>query len=298
MEACIAYGVDDARNITSPQRTFQKFARASKKAEASLTSAETFLGFTKQEPRLKGSFKQQEVVYKEIVFVLRQIVERMENTIRMREAYGSAILEQYHSQVYEYRRNVSACIALMLFACHEALTTKLPLPQFLPSARLAHRRMVVRVRQVLLEENEPRGREKSRERSVSARRRALQLNFLSWNASTAALGERIEYIEELVDLLKMLVGANEFRSGLLHRPTYMEYAEEMRQQRTSSGRKGQEDRKTVSTASGSSFIGRLARIGSKQDGESDSADIPNPLQRIHSRRVVAQLGKHRIRTDE
>ena len=35
-----------------------------------------------------------------------------------------------------------------------------------------------------------------------------------WKASFAAQGEVIFYIDELVDVTKLLVGANEFRSGL------------------------------------------------------------------------------------
>ncbi|PWW74558.1 hypothetical protein C7212DRAFT_346066 [Tuber magnatum] len=180
METCIAYGVDDTRNIVSTPRLFRKFERAAKKAEAALTSAETFLGFTKQEPRLKGSFDTQEVVYKEIIFVLRQIVDKMENMLQMRKAYGSAVLEQYNSLVFSYRRNVAASVTLMLFACHEALTTKLPLPQFLPSARLAHLRMVVRVRQILLQEDRQQECEELSERldaGAGARRRAFPKQF-------------------------------------------------------------------------------------------------------------------------
>ncbi|KAG0640730.1 hypothetical protein HOY80DRAFT_1116319 [Tuber brumale] len=302
METCIAYGVDDTRNIVSTPRLFRKFKRAARKAEEALAGAETFLGFTKQEPRLKGSFDTQEVVYKEIIFVLRQIVDKMENMLQMRKAYGSAVLEQYNSLVYGYRRNVAASITLMLFACHEALTTKLPLPQFLPSARLAHLRMVVRVRQILLEEDEQQEREGLNQRldaSAGARRRALKLKFLSWNASAAALEECIEYVEELVDLLKMLVGSNEFRSGLLHRPTYREYVEKMRQQRMGTGGEGVEgDKKTLPSTIGSSLAGKLAKIRGKGEDASVEIDIPNPLQRIHSRRAAVKTGRQRNRTVE
>lgn len=205
----------------------------------------------------------------------------MENLLQMRQAYGSAVLEQYNARVYSYRRNVAASITLMLFACHEALTTKLPLPQFLPSARIAHVRMVVRVRQILMEEED----EQTRESGVnSAKRRALRLKFLSWNAATAALEECIEYVEELVDLMKMLVGANEFRSGLLNRPTYREYVRQIKQIREKSLRGGVE-----TTVEGTS-LGRLtSRImgASVREGEAEAEDIPNPLQRIQSRKAVA-----------
>ncbi|KAI5845750.1 hypothetical protein DFP73DRAFT_476901 [Morchella snyderi] len=291
MESCIAYGVDEVRNITSSPRVFKKFERARKKAETALASAETFLTYTRQEPRLKGSFEMQEVVYKEIIFVLRQIVDRMENLVQMRKAYGSAILEQYNARVYNYRRNVAASITLMLFACHEALTTKLPLPQFLPSARIAHLRMVVRVRQLLMEEEDEQSHEGAHPASL-ATRRALRLKFLSWNAATAALEECIEYVEELVDLLKMLVGANEFRSGLLNRPTYHDYVQRIRQVRTGGPGKGEEDGRTVATGNS---LGRLtSRImgGGGAEDQWEAEDIPNPLQRIQSRKAAgAKLGK-------
>lgn len=66
MESCIALGVDETKNIVSSPRLFKKFARAHRKAEAALASAETFLEYTRQEPRLKGDFEMQAVVYKEV----------------------------------------------------------------------------------------------------------------------------------------------------------------------------------------------------------------------------------------
>lgn len=213
--------------------------------------------------------------------------------LQMRQAYGSAILEQYNARVYSYRRNVAASITLILFACHEALTTKLPLPQFLPSARVAHLRMVVRVRQILMEEEDEQSHENGVHPAALAKRRALRLKFLSWNAATSALEECIEYVEELVDLLKMLVGANEFRSGLLNRPTYREYVQQTRQMR-STGPSGaeEEDSRTVTTGTS---LGRLTSriMGAEETGVED---IPGPLQRIQSRKMAAaKLG--RVKSD-
>ncbi len=45
---------------------------------------------------------------------------------------------------------------------------------------------------------------------------------MSWSASAAAQVEVIEYLEELTNLAKLLIGANEFRGGVLHRPTLPE----------------------------------------------------------------------------
>lgn len=216
----------------------------------------------------------------------------MENLLQMRQAYGSAVLEQYNARVYSYRRNVAASITLMLFACHEALTTKLPLPQFLPSARIAHVRMVVRVRQILMEEEDEQAREPGVSPAALAKRRALRLKFLSWNAATAALEECIEYVEELVDLMKMLVGANEFRSGLLNRPTYREYVRRIRQARD--GRLQQaagarEDGPETLAVSGTSLRRLTSRImgASVREEETETEDLPNPLQRIQGRKAAA-----------
>jgi hypothetical protein len=204
-----------------------RFVRAKGKAGAALAAAETFLPFCTKEPRLKGSFKGLAPIYTEIIYVLHAIVDRMDNMVHLRYEYGSGVLEELNADVYPYRRNVAGSITLILFAVHEALTTKLPLPQFLPSARLAHLRMVNRVREVVLskapsdlERLSERGRSELESMMV---KRVLRQKFLSWNAASAGQIEVIEYLEELIDLVKLLVGANEFRSGMFTRPTYREY---------------------------------------------------------------------------
>ena len=271
MESCVALGVDEKQtHMLKHPRFLKRFERAAKKATVALSAAEAFLGYATHEPRLKGRWEPHRIVYEGIIFVLRQIVERMENLLRLRIAFGSAVVEEFNARVHGYRRNVAAAITLTLYAVEQSLTQKLPMPQFLPSARLAHLRMVVRVRQILHEESTsapttPR-RSGSRsmkdqqamnsededeiisippittgvpsggalpQRSLSTsdqniqRHRTLRLKILSWNASSAALEECVEYVEELVDLVKLLVGVNKFRSGLLHRPTFKEYFAEI-----------------------------------------------------------------------
>lgn len=136
----------------------------------------------------------------------------MENMVQLRQTYGSAVLESYNSRVFNYRRNVAAAMTLTLCIVHEALITKLPLPQFMPSVRLAHMRMVLKVRQILLEEStDSVGIDSRTDSAALEEKRSMRLKFLSWNASSAALEECIEYLEELINLMKTLVGANEFR---------------------------------------------------------------------------------------
>ena len=227
MEGCLAYGIETETNVNVHSKAVsERFDRAKAKAEGALGAAETFLPFCANEPRLKGSFKGLALVYAEILYVLHAIVDRMDNMLHLRQEYGSGVLEELNAQVYPYRRNVAGSITLVLFAVHEALTTKLPLPQFLPSARLAHLRMVNRVREVVLAKApaDIQVYESSRsEVEMAMVKRIVRQKFLSWNAASAGQIEVIEYLEELIDLTKLLVGANEFRSGMLTRPTYRDY---------------------------------------------------------------------------
>jgi uncharacterized membrane protein YgaE (UPF0421/DUF939 family) len=237
MEACLAHGVENKRSIdVRSQVVAQRFEDAKSKAEGSLTAAETFLPFCAQEPRFKGSFAGLALVYTEILFVLHQIIDRMDNMLQLHKEYGSDVLEELNGEVCAYRRNLAGSITLVLFAVHEALTTKLPLPQFLPSARLAHLRVVNRVREVvsqietnvMLEHSEDHRHDSLRSMiEASMVRRIVRQKFLSWNAVSAGQIEVIEYLEELIDLTKLLVGSNEFRSGLLTRPSYQEYLEKI-----------------------------------------------------------------------
>ncbi len=241
MEACLAYGIETETNVDvhSPEIT-ERFETAKSKAQSALTAAETFLPFCSQEPRLKGSFAGLALVYTEILYVLHQIVDKMDNMLQLRTEYGSGVLEELNVQVYPYRRNLAGSVTVILFAVHEALTTKLPLPQFLPSARLAHLRMINRVRDIVLNKRtgpiksstvgEDQHRDAPRSQmELSLVKRVIQRKFLSWNAASGGQTEVIEYLEELIDLTKLLVGANEFRSGMLMRPTFREYVERIGQ---------------------------------------------------------------------
>lgn len=237
MEASVAVGIESPESVNLQSEALNaRFTRAKDKAEAALTAAQTFLPVTLTEPRLKGNFKGQAMIYNEIIYVLHQIIDRMDHVLHLRKAYGSAVLEELNELVLPYRRNMAASITLTLFAVHEALTTKLPLPQFLPSSRVAHLRYVTRVREVMLERNQtaPTSRAPSVYPGVDSRRNSripeahvlksvTKQKFLSWNAGSAGMMEIIEFLEELVDLAKLLVGVNAFRTGMLERPKFHEY---------------------------------------------------------------------------
>lgn len=256
MQGTIATGTESPSKVTELRsaKLNSRFAKAKEKAQNSLSAAETFLPFCLTEPRLKGSFKSLEPIYKEIIYVLHQVIDRMDNSISLRQAYGSSVLEDMNPHVYIYRRNVSAAITVTLFAVNEALTTKMPLPQFLPSCRLAQMRLVNRVREVIQTQhpsvigdvlasaaangkgNPADGMTTPTRIHSDMIRHATQQKFLSWSAAAAGQMEIIEYLEELVDLAKLLVGVNAFRSGMLERPSYRNYAQRLRSMDKGKGR--------------------------------------------------------------
>ncbi|KAJ6444528.1 malate transporter, aliminium toerance [Purpureocillium lavendulum] len=260
MQASLAVGVDTPERLNlKSQKLLYRFSHARDKAQAALAAAETFLPFCFNEPRLKGSFKPLAPIYAEIIYVLHQVIDRMDSVVQLRRAYGSSILEDLNPKVYAYRRSVAATCTLTLFSVNEALTTWLPLPQFIPSARLAQLRLINRVREILMKQSA--GGDVSSLRRFAAKAdldeeiasMITKRKFLSWNASTAGMMEIIEYLEELIDLVKLLVGVNAFRSGMLERPNYGNYVE------TLGGDQQQ-----------------MAKVGSSRSGGSGSTDAHEP----------------------
>lgn len=232
MQAAMAVGIDGPVKLKlQSSHRYTRFCQARGKARGALAAAEAFLPFCATEPRLKGSFKPLAPIYKEIIYVLHQIIDRMDNMIQLRKEYGSSVLEDLNPKVHAYRRNAAAGIMLVLFSVNEALTTWQPLPQFIPSSRLAQLRLVNHIREVLASRSgtqTPAGGvpsifDENGELDIEVAHLITQKRFMSWNASTAGQMEIIEYLEELVELVKLLVGVNAFRSGLLEKPNYSNY---------------------------------------------------------------------------
>ncbi|SMN20124.1 similar to Saccharomyces cerevisiae YGL140C Putative protein of unknown function [Maudiozyma saulgeensis] len=270
------------------ESTYKKIVFVSKSAKEALDRAQAYNGLTRQEPRLKGEFTELEKIFNQVIFIQRQIIERLDTASLLRKTYGSAIIEELNNVMYPYRRQMIGSITSLMREMQEAFINKTPLPQFSPSARIAHRRLVNKVRSTLEirypskpnsqaisrfnsrhgvpmgmtpaalpEGNESEDSDKEEEFMIKASKRvpfrnvkynndnepSLQMNiidqgeveqqefllrekFLAWNASSAALEEIIEYIEELLSLTKILVGVNEFKYGFLSRPLYEDWTAE------------------------------------------------------------------------
>lgn len=242
LQLIYAVGLDgEDSKLSMTEARYENFRKFSTTAKSALTRADAYRTSARKEPRLKGSYKGIERVIYEIIFILREILDRMDNIILLRRIYGSAIIEEFNPTVFPYRRQVTASINNALKAVQFALVTKAPLPQYLPSAKIAHQRLVKKVRD-LVHERYPKIRTQSSSDSeceseivveFNGSRRRLQNShnehllkerFLSWNATSSATEEVIDYLEELVELSRLLVGVHEFKYGFLSRSLYSEYA--------------------------------------------------------------------------
>lgn len=265
METLYAAGIEgEALKLSLSDEKYERFRKLSEATKSALSRATSYKGLTRQEPRLKGEYTELENVFTQIIFILKQVVERLDNSVLLRRQYGSAIAEELNSIVYPYRRQFVASIVNILRAVQEAIINKTPMPQYLPSSRIAHRRLINKVRETLkirygTQLHKPNTSENSGESylrkngniynlsdssesdedlglimkpkrninvNMKERQFILKEKFLSWSASSSASEEIIEYIEELVELTKILVGVNEFKYGFLSRPLYEDWAAE------------------------------------------------------------------------
>lgn len=198
-------------------RNDRMFEKYQKKARASLQTAETLLHVSKREPRLKGSFQTHITIYSEIIFVVNQILDRCSNIKFLRQRYGSAVLDELCPYTYVYRREAYASMAALLRVTEEALNSKTHIPQFLPSPRIAHLRVINAVRRMLFRQIQD---DPTRQNNM------LRDQYMGWSACSGATEEIIEYLEELTDLVRFLVGYHHFAHGFLARPFYQEWEHE------------------------------------------------------------------------
>ncbi|SCU95814.1 LAFA_0G02454g1_1 [Lachancea sp. 'fantastica'] len=255
MQILLAAGLEgETLKSTLPEERYQRLAKISASAKSALGRATSYNGLTRQEPILRGEYTEVEKVFTQMIYIERQIIDRMDNIILLRKQYGSAVVDELNSMVYPYRRQYVASITCLMRAVQEAVRNKTPLPQFLPSARIAHRRLVNKVQSTLktryssqMSSLKPRTMidpfrssqndldsedalvvkmPSKRRMSLPPHQYIMKEKFLSWNATSAASEEVIEYVEELLQLTKIIVGVNEFKYGFLSRPLYADWAAE------------------------------------------------------------------------
>lgn len=162
--------------------------------------------------------------------------------------------------------------------------------------------MINRVREVVQQQAVPdTDTEPDDGTGAKVKHRILRRKYMAWNAASAARAEIIEYVEELIDLTKLLVGANEFRSGILMRNTYHDYIQRLAPTNASEindddpdavvdkpTRQDEDDRMSAQPGLGDVRRRRLTTIRSAGSGEEG---VPVSLQRIQTRKIEAGMRK-------
>ncbi len=152
--------------------------------------------------------------------------------------------------------------------------------------------MINRVREVV--QHATGGAGQLQETSKAVHQRAVRRKYMSWNAASAAQAEVIEFLEELIDLTKLLVGANEFRSGLLTRPTYRDYVDNMESEENGiNADEENQARDRIKEAPLNMQGLTRRRRGTTIDSHADCEEIPASLRRIQSRRIEAGIRRQR-----
>ena len=195
----------------------------------------------------------------------------------------------YQEHLHPYCKDLAASVTLIIFAVQQALTTRKPLPQFFPSARLAHLRLINKVRQVIRLHHE--------ELIEAGDKQQARANLIAWNASAAAQVEIIEYVEELTDLTKMLVKRSAFCSGHLTQPTYRDYVQQSgiearctKHDGASDACEGQDQLSNGREGLRRMSVRSLKSIRQRKASVVESEEIPVSLQRIRSRMTTE--GEH------
>ncbi|CCH46087.1 putative membrane protein [Wickerhamomyces ciferrii] len=252
LQIIYAVGLDGEKTkLSMTEERYESYKKLSASAKTALNKADAYRASAKKEPRLKGNYNDVERVFYEVIFILREILDRMDNIVLLRRIYGSAIIEEFNEVVHPYRRQLTASINNVLHIIQRAIVTKAPLPQYLPSPKIAQQRLIMKVREVV-NERYPNTKPKAKlsinesdsddndddndgeiQMKINGPQRKihnlqyenlLKERFLSWNATSAATEEIIEYLEELIELTKILVGVDEFKYGFLSRSLFTTYA--------------------------------------------------------------------------
>ena len=156
--------------------------------------------------------------------------------------------------------------------------------------------MTNRVREVVQQNIDEGTEQQDTSQLAQARHRAVRRKYMAWNAASAAQAEVIEYLEELIDLTKLLVGANEFRSGLLMRTTYYDYAKDgdgTKAKRADNpidiDDETRDEVRAELTRTSGGIRNRRRATSTLSTGSTGKEEIPASLKRIQSRKIEAGI---------
>ncbi|KAI9256366.1 hypothetical protein EDC94DRAFT_616226 [Helicostylum pulchrum] len=170
---------------------FEEAQKMEHNLEKKLIACNELLQLTDHEPRLKGPFPKE--FYKDILVSSHNLLDRMMSlrvclTKMSPEVKGTV----RKMDKYLYRRDMVASILLHFYTLTASLKAKIPLPSFMPSSRVARKRLL-------------------NHRQVEDRaEKLLRYRNLTWFAMACTTEEIIEELEHLTDLVRFIVGESKF----------------------------------------------------------------------------------------
>ncbi|KAI8092100.1 hypothetical protein BDF21DRAFT_436776 [Thamnidium elegans] len=170
---------------------FEEAQKMEHNLEKKLIACNELLQLTDHEPRLKGPFPKE--FYKDILVSSHNLLDRM---MSLRVCLTKMSPEVKHTvrrmDKYLYRRDMVASILLHFYTLTASLKAKIPLPSFMPSSRVARKRLL-------------------NHRQVEDRaEKLLRYRNLTWFAMACTTEEIIEELEHLTDLVRFIVGESKF----------------------------------------------------------------------------------------
>ncbi|KAJ3042166.1 hypothetical protein HDV00_008052 [Rhizophlyctis rosea] len=207
MYSRLAYLVSNPPTKLSCEDDIAHLRMLEKRVRKRAAAHKTLLGLTRNEPRLKGSFREE--VYGEILKGEVNLVERL-GTLRkiLQEGVfneeggeggeGGFVMKILVKPVEMYRRDMFVAILLYFHVLAGSLNAKTPLPTFLPAARAARLRLLAKLREM------------SRKDEVEGKKRDDHVRYLYFFAYALATEDIIEELESVADRVRLLFGQLRF----------------------------------------------------------------------------------------
>ncbi|KDQ53035.1 hypothetical protein JAAARDRAFT_61594 [Jaapia argillacea MUCL 33604] len=131
-------------------------------------------------------------LYRHTVSTMQRLMDLLTGLRKVRENIPH---KETVAAVFRERRELVSCICITLFACEHAFRARQPLPQFLPSARHAWKRLAIHV-----DDRLRRAREEDAE--------AVGLSLVYAFAESEVLSDMVDTMEELLESTRKLFGTS------------------------------------------------------------------------------------------
>ncbi|KAI9247684.1 hypothetical protein BDA99DRAFT_525753 [Phascolomyces articulosus] len=180
------------QHLEPSDEDIKKAQKMEGRIQKSIHACSVLLELTDHEPRLKGPFPKD--FYMEMIVSTRNLLDRMLSIRTALASMPSRVKKDICLQEYNvHRRDMTASMLLHFYTLQSSLRSKIPLPAYMPSARAARSRLI-----------------RYRRNETKTAKQFVQYQNLCWFAMASSTEEIIEELEHLNDLVRFIVGENQF----------------------------------------------------------------------------------------